>query len=335
LDYLPIFLQLQGRACAVIGGGEVAARKTALLIAAGGKVTLTAPALCPALEARRQRGEIVYRADRYTSDAIDGAALVIAATDERSVNAAVSRDAQARGLPINVVDDPELCSFIMPAVVDRSPLVVAVSSGAASPILARQTRARIETLLPATYGDLARFAERFRERVKSALPPAQRRLFWERTLQGVVADLVLAGRPAEAEAALEQALATADRAAQAKGEVYLVGAGPGDPDLLTFAALRLLQQADVVVHDDTIPGAILDLARRDATRLPGVTGSAEPAASPQALLALAAPGKRVLRLRAGDGECGRASLEAAAAAAGVRFSFVPGVAATTDGRDGV
>jgi uroporphyrin-III C-methyltransferase / precorrin-2 dehydrogenase / sirohydrochlorin ferrochelatase len=323
VDYLPIFLKVRGRACAVVGGGEVAARKAASLLAAGGEVTVTAPKICPALAARVRAGELTHRAEPYRAATLDGAALVIAATDDRAVNAVVSRDAQARGVLVNVVDDPEFCSFIMPAVVDRSPMIVAVSTGGASPVLARMLRARLESLLPAGYGSLVRLAERFREKVKQALPPQLRRPFWERTLQGPVAELVLAGREAEADAAVEAALANTDAAELARGEVYLVGAGPGNPDLLTFAALRLLQLADIVVHDATIPAAIVDLARRDAQRtaVDRTTAARETAGQ---LISLAGQGKRVLRLTSGDGS-DDGKLGADAAAAGIRFTFVPGV----------
>ena len=182
MDYLPIFLKLDGRSCAVIGGGEVAARKAGLLLEAGARVTVTAPELCEALAELAQQGRIAHRARAFDPVALDGASVVIAATDDRAVNAEVSRLAQQSRIPVNVVDDPELCSFILPAIVDRSPVVVAVSTGGSTPVLARLLRARLETLIPAAYGELASLAQRFRGRVKEALPQPRRRPFWERVL---------------------------------------------------------------------------------------------------------------------------------------------------------
>lgn len=336
MEFLPIFLKLRGQPCAVVGGGDVAARKVALLLAAGGRVTVTAPELCDELAERLRAGEIEHRAERYTPAALAGAALAIAATDDRAVNAEVSRDAQARLLPVNVVDDPELCSFIMPAIVDRSPMIVAVSTGGASPVLARLTRARLESMIPASYGNLVRLAEAFRDRVKAALSPALRRPFWERTLQGPIAELVLAGRDDDAAAGLAAALDAAAHGGSAelgRGEVYLVGAGPGNPDLLTFAALRLMQQADVVLHDNLVAPAIVDLCRRDAERIyVGKTGAAHTLRQEdinQLLVRLAGEGKRVLRLKGGDPYTfGRGGEEIETLAdAGIRFQVVPGITA--------
>lgn len=349
MDKLPIFLELAGKPCAVIGGGEVAARKVSLLQAAGARVTVTAPQLCATLAAAAAAGTLTHRAARYTPEAIADAVLVIAATDDRGVNAEVSRDAQARRLPVNVVDDPELCSFIMPAIVDRSPMIVAVSTGGASPVLARLTRARLESLIPATYGKLAELAERFRGCVKATLPESARRAFWEDALQGPVAELVLSGRAAEGEALLARLLADAGNAnAQGdtaagvptpdpalRGEVYLVGAGPGNPDLLTFAALRLMQQADVVLYDNLVAPAIVELCRRDAERIfVGKRGAAHAVPQPDInalLVEHARAGRRVLRLKGGDPYVfGRGGEEIETlAAAGIRFQVIPGITAAT------
>jgi uroporphyrin-III C-methyltransferase/precorrin-2 dehydrogenase/sirohydrochlorin ferrochelatase len=345
MDKLPIFLDLKGKPCAVIGGGEVAARKVSLLQAAGAQVTVTAPQLCATLAAAAAAGTLVHRAARYAPEALDDAVLVIAATDDRNVNAGVSRDAQARRLPVNVVDDPELCSFIMPAIVDRSPMIIAVSTGGASPVLARLTRARLESLIPAAYGKLAELAERFRGCVKATLPESARRAFWEDALQGPVAELVLSGRAAEGEALLARLLADAGQqaagsdasadAAARRGEVYLVGAGPGNPDLLTFAALRLMQQADVVLYDNLVAPAIVDLCRRDAERIyVGKRGAEHAVPQPdinRLLVEHARAGRRVLRLKGGDPYVfGRGGEEIGTlAAAGIRFQVIPGVTAAT------
>lgn len=336
MDFLPAFLKLTGRPCAVIGGGEVAARKVDLLLRAGALVTVTAPELCEALTRELAAGRIAHRHASYSPEALADADLVIAATDDRSVNAQVSRDAQARRLPVNVVDDPDLCSFIMPAIVDRSPLIVAVSTGGASPVLARLMRAKIESMIPAAFGKLVSLADRFRARVKEALPESQRRHFWERALDGAVADLAVSGREAEAEALLEKSLQiAADGIGQPQGEVYLVGAGPGNPDLLTFAALRLMQQADVVLFDNLVSPQIVDLARRDALRIyVGKRGRDHAVPQPdinRLLVEHAQAGRRVLRLKGGDPYVfGRGGEEIATLAShGIRFQVVPGVTAAT------
>ena len=337
MNYLPIFMNLRGCPCAVIGGGEVAARKCALLIAAGAKVTVTAPELCATLSEWKLAGNIAHRACRYTPEAIDGSHLVIAATNDRHVNAEVSRRAKEHKLPVNVVDDPELCSFIMPAIVDRSPLLVAVSTGGASPVLARLIRARLESMVPAAYGNLVRLAESFRKRVKTAIPAERRRPFWESVLQGEAAELVFAHRDEEAAASIQAALdrAAAGISAPPIGEVYLVGAGPGDPDLLTFAAVRLMQQADVVVHDSLVAPAILELARRDAERIyVGKTGANHTLQQEdinQLLVRLARDGRRVVRLKGGDPYVfGRGGEEIdTLASEGIPFRVVPGITAAT------
>jgi uroporphyrin-III C-methyltransferase/precorrin-2 dehydrogenase/sirohydrochlorin ferrochelatase len=337
MEHLPIFMKLTDRPCAVIGGGEVAARKVALLREAGARVTVTAPQLCPTLAALAEKREIAHRAERFTAEALRDVALVIAATGDRAVNAEVSRLANAQGTPVNVVDDPELCSFIMPAIVDRSPVLIAASTGGSSPVLARLLRARLEALIPAAYGELAKLARRFRARVIDALPEAARRPFWERVLQGPIAELVLSGRTRQAEDEFERALAASASAApesQSKsGEVYLVGAGPGNPELLTFAALRLMQQADVVLYDNLVSKPILELTRRDAQRIYVGKRRADHAMRQEQInklmIDLARQGKRVLRLKGGDPYVfGRGGEEIESlAAAGVRFEVVPGITA--------
>jgi uroporphyrin-III C-methyltransferase / precorrin-2 dehydrogenase / sirohydrochlorin ferrochelatase len=333
MDYLPIFLRLAGRPCAVIGGGEVAARKAGLLLEAGATVTITSPQLCEELAQLVAQGRIAHRACAFDEAALDGVTLVIAATDDRTVNAEVSRLAQARRIPVNVVDDPELCSFILPAIVDRSPVVVAVSTGGSTPVLARLLRARLETLIPAAYGELAALAQRFRDRVKAALPQPQRRPFWERVLTGPIAELVYSGRLPQAERALAQAIDdTAHRGPQ-PGEVYLVGAGPGNPELLTFAALRLMQQADIVLYDNLVSPEIMELCRRDAERIYVGKQRANHTMRQEEinalLVRLAKEGRRVLRLKGGDPYVfGRGGEEIETlAACGVRFRVVPGITA--------
>ena len=333
MDYLPIFLNLRGKPCVVAGGGEVAARKVALLLEVGATVTVLAPDLCESLATQAAAGRINHRAALFTPDALADAALAIAATDDREVNRQVSEAARRRNIPVNVVDNPELCSFVMPAIVDRSPVVIAVSTGGASPVLARLIRAKLESLIPADYGRLAALAERFRDAVKAKLPAAARRPFWERVLQGPIAEMVFSGRVQDAEEALRREVEE-NRAAPA-GEVYLVGGGPGNPDLLTFRALRLMQQADVVLHDNLVSPEVLNLVRRDAERI--YVGkqrdfhTLRQGEINELMVKLAQEGKRVLRLKGGDPFIfGRGGEEIETLAAhGIRFEVVPGITAAS------
>jgi len=332
VDFLPVFLDLREQPCLVVGGGEVAARKCALLLRAGAQVTVLAPRLEPVLDAERAAGRIAHRPGRFREEDLEGFALAIAATDDQAVNRAVAAAARARRIPVNVVDQPALCSFILPSIIERAPLTVAVSSGGASPVLARLLRARLETLIPAGYGRLAGLAREFRDRVKARLAPRDRRRFWERVLQGPVAELVFSGRDAEARAALAASLED-PRLSLAGGEVSLVGAGPGDPDLLTFRALRLMQQADVVVYDRLVSAPILNLVRLEAERIYAGKERAQHTLPQedinQLLVRLAKEGKRVVRLKGGDPFIfGRGGEEIETLAAeGVPFQVVPGVTA--------
>ncbi|CAD5109447.1 siroheme synthase CysG [Zestomonas carbonaria] len=330
MDFLPLFHNLKGRPVLVVGGGEVALRKARLLADAGASLRVVAPDVLD--ELRGLAAEVAQRG--YDTVDLDGVVLAIAATDDEALNARVSRDAQARGVPVNVVDSPALCTVIFPAIVDRSPLLVAVSSGGDAPVLARLIRARIETWIPAAYGQLAGLAKKFRARVKAALPDVQqRRVFWEDVFQGQVAESVFAGKPGEGERLLEDKLS--DAAPRALGEVYLVGAGPGDPDLLTFRALRLMQQADVVLYDRLVAPAIIELCRRDAERVYVGKQRADHSLPQeqinQRLVDLAKQGKRVLRLKGGDpfifGRGGEEIEELAAH--GIPFQVVPGITAAS------
>ncbi|WP_343573359.1 siroheme synthase CysG [Pseudomonas sp.] len=334
MDFLPLFHILRGRRALLVGGGDVALRKARLLSDAGAVLRVVAPAVHSELRelVEQVQGELLLRP--YASGDLQDCVLAIAATDDEPLNAQVSRDANERGVPVNVVDAPALCSVIFPAIVDRSPLVVAVSSGGDAPVLARLLRAKLETWIPATYGQLAGLASRFRERVKQRLPDLQqRRKFWEEVFQGPVAERMLSGQPNEAERLLADKLDSPQP--ESRGEVYLVGAGPGDPDLLTFRALRLMQQADVVLYDRLVAPAILELCRRDADRLYVGKRRADHAV-PQdeinrQLVELALQGKRVLRLKGGDpfifGRGGEEIDELAAN--GIPFQVVPGITAAS------
>jgi uroporphyrin-III C-methyltransferase/precorrin-2 dehydrogenase/sirohydrochlorin ferrochelatase len=328
MDYLPVFLRLSGESAVVVGGGHVAARKVDWLLRTGARVIVLAPELAPALAARVAAGELMHVAEPFAPARLAGAALIIAASDDPRVNAAVSRAAHALRIPVNVVDSPELSSFIFPAIVDRSPVVVAVSSAGASPVLARRVRAQIEALLPARLGALARFLGERRTVVRRALAPGVRRPFWERLLNGRAASEVLAGNEDAAAAAFAHEL----RGSDASGEVYLIGAGPGDPDLLTLRALQLLQQADVILYDRLVPDAILERARRDAERVfvGKETGDHEQQTRINELLvSLARAGRRVARLKGGDSYVfGRGGEEVEVLArAGIPYRVVPGITA--------
>lgn len=334
MDFLPLFHKLQGGRVLVVGGGEIALRKARLLADAGAALRVVAPQVDSQLAALAQEGggEVLVRG--YQVGDLEGCRLVIAATDDPTLNAQVSADAQGRCLPVNVVDAPALCTVIFPAIVDRSPLVVAVSSGGDAPVLARLIRARLEAWIPAAYGELAGLAARFRDRVKALYPDVnQRRGFWEEVFQGPIAERQLAGQGSEAERLLQ---AKVDGAAvQQGGEVYLVGAGPGDPDLLTFRALRLMQQADVVLYDRLVAPAIIEMCRRDAERIYVGKRRADHAVPQEQinrlLVDLARQGKRVLRLKGGDpfifGRGGEEIEELAGE--GIPFQVVPGITAAS------
>jgi len=333
MQYFPVFFDINGKRCLVVGGGDVAARKVSLLFRAGAKVTVVSPELCESLRGRLAAGEIEHVARRFEDADLEGHTLVVAATDDEAVNRRVSELAHARNLPVNVVDQPELCSFIVPSIIDRSPVQVAVSTGGASPVLARLLRARLETLIPAAYGHLATLMEEFREAVKEKVAPEKRRRFWENVAQGSIAEMVFAGKEEAAREAMHAAVDEAMVSETPRGEVYLVGAGPGDPDLLTFRALRLLQQADVIVYDRLVSQEILDMARRDAD-LVYVGKERDKHTLPQEdinllLARVAKKGKRVLRLKGGDpfifgrgGEEIETLMEE-----GVDFQIVPGITA--------
>jgi len=336
VDFFPIFLDLENRDCLVVGGGKVAARKVALLLRAGASVQVIAPQLCAGLARLAGDKHIVHRAREFADADIEGRVLVIAATDRRDVNRRVSALAKRANIPVNVVDQPDLCSFIVPSVIDRSPVQAAVSTGGSSPVLARLLRARLESYVPAAYGRLARLVESFRDQVKQRFSSMeQRRQFWENALQGEVAELLFAGRDDTARQQLERQLAGSEDNPLPVGEVYLVGAGPGDPDLLTFRALRLLQMADVVVYDRLVAPPILELARREAERIYVGKERDNHALSQeninQLLVRLAKEGKRVVRLKGGDPFIfGRGGEEIATLMEnGVAFQVVPGITAAS------
>jgi len=304
VDFLPIFMNVKGENCLVIGGGKIASRKVFMLLRAGASVSVVSPELCQDLTIRKDESEITH-INRVFEDAdLNGKKVIIAATNNEKVNSHVSQLAKAKGIPVNVVDAPDLCSFIVPSIIDRNPVQIAISTGGASPVLARLLRSRLETFIPAAYGRLATLVESYREKVKTKFSNTDEiRTFWEGILEGPVADNLIAGKDKIARELLETAVENAEAPAE-RGEVYLVGAGPGDPDLLTFRALRLMQQADVVVYDRLVSPGVLDLVRRDAEMI--YAGKERnkhtlPQETINALLVrLAKEGKKVLRLKGGD-----------------------------------
>ncbi len=304
MDFLPIFMNVKGEKCLVVGGGKIASRKVFMLLRAGATVSVVSPELCQDLSIRKNEGEINHIDRSFSDDDLLNCKIVIAATNDENVNRHVSELAKSKGIPVNVVDAPALCSFIVPSIIDRNPVQIAISTGGASPVLARLLRSRLETFIPAAYGRLATLVESFREKVKQKFSNSDEiRTFWEQILEGPVADNLIAGKDKVARELLETAVESASAPAE-RGEVYLVGAGPGDPDLLTFRALRLMQQADVVVYDRLVSQGVMDLVRRDAECI--YAGKERnkhtlPQESINALLVrLAQEGKKVLRLKGGD-----------------------------------
>lgn len=333
MNYLPIFLDLRDRHCLVVGGSETAARKTELLLRAGARVDVVAPALHAGFARLPHAGRVTRVADTFTAGLLDGKDAVIVVEEDAAAARLVADAARARHIPVNVADKPALCSFILPSIIDRSPIVVAVSSGGESPALARMLRARLETLVPAAYGRLSALAARYKDRVRATIKPAQRRAFWEKVFLSPVAEMMFSGREVEAEAQLDAMIREGAVQDTSRGEVYLVGAGPGNPDLLTFRALRLMQQADVIVYDRLVSQPILDMCRRDAERI-YVGKERDDHAVPQEeinlmLVRLAKEGKRTLRLKGGDPFIfGRGGEEIEILVEhGVPFQVVPGITA--------
>ncbi len=333
MEALPINLCVKNQPIAIAGGGTMAARRAELALKAGARVMLFAPDITAEFP---EDDRLVHLPRDAEVDDLRGCRLAFGAADDDATNEAFHRAAKAAGVLVNVADRPDLCDFIMPAILDRSPLVISISSAGASPILARVLKARLETYFPASFGRLAKFAGALRGEVMRRLSRlADRRRFFETLIDGPIADLVLAGREDEARKRFEKELAAAAEKADAPpmGEVYLVGAGPGDPDLMTFRAMRLIQRADVVLYDRLIGQGLLNLVRRDAERI--YVGKLPKEHTLQQeeisalLVRLAKQGKRVLRLKGGDPFIfGRGGEEIERLAEeGIPFQVVPGVTA--------
>lgn len=337
MEYFPLFIDLKNQDCLVIGAGEVAMRKIELLANAGAKITIIAPDISRSVnQLASSYPSLKIIEKEFESTDIVRQRLIISATNQADINALVAKTADQKNIPVNVVDNPALCSFIVPAIIDRSPVIAAVSSSGTSPVLARLLRARLESLIPAAFGRMANLAEKYRPLVKQHInPPAQRRIFWEKILQGSVAELFYSGKETEAEARLKEAILSTPDKLDNTGEVYLVGAGPGDPDLLTFRALRLMQQADVVVYDRLVSNEILDLVRRDAEKIyvgkQRNNHSLDQESINELLARLAKSGKRVVRLKGGDPFIfGRGGEEIETLVQeNINFQVVPGITAAS------
>jgi uroporphyrin-III C-methyltransferase/precorrin-2 dehydrogenase/sirohydrochlorin ferrochelatase len=327
MELFPIFANLNGRHVLVVGGGQVALRKAQLLLGASAWVTVGAPALCEAMRRLAESGSVRWIQGEYGRTWLVGKALVIAAADNRCANARVSRDAQKRNIWVNVVDDPALSNFQVPAIVDRSPLVVAVSSAGAAPVLARRARERLESLFDDSWGSLARIAQQYRSQIKAHYPDvAARRRFYDWMLDGPVAACVRQSRIGAAESCVEQALA--GDALEKQGSVTWVGAGPGGSGLFTLKGLRALNEADLVVYESAVNPEIIGLGRRDADKLAWADGCFRQGGADRAyalLIDQARQGLRVVYLFAGADFADRSLRMAQFAGQGVQCEWVPGV----------
>ncbi|WP_029569095.1 siroheme synthase CysG [Pantoea ananatis] len=331
MDYLPLFADLAGRPVLVVGGGDIAARKIELLRRAGARIQIASRELCPELQALMDEQQLEWLATSFEPAQLDKVFLVIAATDDNALNAQVYDEANARHRLVNVVDDQPKCSFIFPSIVDRSPLVVAISSSGTAPVLARMLREKLETLLPSHLGQMAELAGQWRDKVKARFSRmSDRRRYWERIFNGRFASQMATGDVTAAKQTLDSELG--DQPPR-QGEIILVGAGPGDSGLLTLRGLQVMQLADVVLYDHLVSDEVLDLVRRDADRIcVGKRASAHLLPQDeinQLMVQLAQKGKRVVRLKGGDPFIfGRGGEELQAAQqAGIPFQVVPGVTA--------
>ncbi len=335
MKYLPIFYQVSNKPCLIVGAGHVAARKAELLLQAGADVLVVAAKSGVGIQQLADQKRLVLELREFASSDVDGKVCIIAATNKAELNREISQLAHARNIPVNVVDNPALCSFIMPSIINRDPVQIAISTGGMSPVLARLLRGRLESLIPGAYGELAKLATAMRDTVKQSLPNvATRRRYWEAVLEGRVAEMVFSGRLEDARDLMLETLDAKDFNSN-RGEVYLVGAGPGDPDLITFKALRLMQKADVVVYDRLVSEPILQMVRRDAEKIYAGKASRNHQISQeninQLLIRLAKEGKRVLRLKGGDPFIfGRGGEELAELIdEGIEFQVVPGITAAS------
>ena len=335
MEFLPIFLNIRDRKCVVVGGGAIALRKALLLTRAGARLQIVADSVSESLAELGDAYLVEFTRESFNSSHLEGAALVIAATDDPEVNRLISDAASEKGIPVNVVDQPALCTFILPAVVNRSPIVIAVSSSGNSPVLTRKLKELTEVMLPERIGEFAEILGSFRERVKNRIGKfADRVRYWEDLLESDIPELVYSGNSSAAIKRIEESLLLFGQESTV-GEVYLVGAGPGDPDLLTLRALRLMHKADVVLYDRLVSEQIMARLRPDAEKIhvgkARADHTVEQESINQMLVRLAREGKKVLRLKGGDpfifGRGGE-ELETLAREK-VSFQVVPGITAAS------
>ena len=335
MEHLPIFINLKQKPVLVVGGGDIALRKINLLIKAQASVNCLSPLFCEGIASLSADKSVNLIQKIFEPDDIKNYSIIIASTDDSLVNSSISELAKKANIPVNVVDSPELSSFIMPSIVDRSPVIIAVSSAGKAPVLARIIRAKLETVIPSAYGLLAEIAGEYRQKVKNRFSNIKdRRAFWESAFSGVIAEKVFSGRINEARGDIEEQLENSVEIDL--GEVYLVGAGPGDPDLLTFKALRLIQQADVVLYDRLVSKGVMELVRRDSELIyVGKKGGSDESTRQEdineQLVKLAKSGKRVCRLKGGDPFIfGRGGEEIESLSEhGIPFQVVPGITAAS------
>ncbi len=333
---LAVFLKLKDQTCLVVGGGEIALRKIRALLKTETTIIVISPDVCEEISTLVKVGKVLHKGSAFSESNLDTCHLVIAATNDRELNKSISTLAQKRNIPVNVVDDPDLCTFIMPSIIERLPVQIAISTCGNSPVLARLLRAKLETLIPSSYGKLASLMGQYRDQVKQKFPDLkQRRNFWEHILQSSIAELLFSGQEKAAQHQLENLIEKSDQFLVETGNVALIGCGPGDPDLLTFRALRLMQQADVVLFDRLVSDQIVDLVRKDAERI-YVGKKRDLHTLPQEninelLVRLAKEGKHVIRLKGGDPFIfGRGGEEIETLSdEGISFQVVPGITAAS------
>lgn len=336
MEYLPIFVDLKHKPCLVIGGGDIAYRKIKLLQNVGASITCVTQKANNDIRKLADDNYIFLEVREFSPQDIDNKILVISATNHHKLNEKIAKLTRAKNIWVNVVDNPSLCSFITPAIIDRDPITIAVASGGASPVLSRLLRAKIESMIPAAYGQLAMIAKEFRQAVKNKFSTInKRRIFWEQVFHSNISEEVFIGNHNKAKAQIQHKLDNSNDDPIQTGEVYLVGGGPGDPDLLTFKALRLIQQADVVLYDRLVSNEVMNLVRRDVQRI-YVGKERGNHAVPQGginqlLVDLAKQGRRVCRLKGGDPFIfGRGGEEIETLAQNnIPFQVVPGITAAS------
>ena len=305
MSYLPLFIETTGKKCLIVGGGKVASRKLVPILKAKMKVTLISPEVIEEIELNFHKNrnlKIIKR--KFKPEDIEDQFLIIAATNEKTTNQKIAKLSKDNNILVNMTEDSLSGNTLIPSVVDRDPIKIAVSSGAASPILTRLVKTRLETVIPYSFSKLADIMMEYRDAVKkNFLKISDRRKFWEVFLDGPISEMVLSGHIDKAKKALDESLKE-NKFLEKTGEVYLVGAGPGDPELLSFKALRLMQKADIVIYDRLVSRPIMNLIRQDTEKIYVGKQRADHAMPQeninQLLARLALEGKKVLRLKGGD-----------------------------------